>query len=111
MPDTASSERKAQNRVMQRFTRPGALGYDYLGGWNWWDNRRRIESGPLRHNLRPRGYSTAQISTDLQRMMDMDAELEVLEWRGLKTRVLKQTMMQKLLTASTWLFDPPVAVA
>ena len=34
MPEQPRSERKTQNRVIQLFTGPDGLGYNYLGEWN-----------------------------------------------------------------------------
>jgi type I restriction enzyme R subunit len=40
MLETPHSEGKTQNRVIQLFTGPGRLGYDYLSEWNKRDNNR-----------------------------------------------------------------------
>ena len=44
-------------------------------------------------------------------LSDMDAELAALEQRRDKTRLLKQAMMQELLTGRTRLVDPAGAAA
>ena len=69
MPEIPRSERKTQNRLIERLTGAGGLGYRYLGEWNQRETHRCIEVDLLRANLLKRGYSKAHISAALQKLL------------------------------------------
>lgn len=71
MAEQFRSERTTQDRVIGLFTnmsRPGFLGYRYLGNWKQRENNRPIETEILESYLAGRGYSAPQISAALHRL-------------------------------------------
>ncbi|MGY6638435.1 MAG: type I restriction endonuclease subunit R [Erythrobacter sp.] len=72
MPDRPRSERATQDRLAAFITKPvdaGGLGYDYLDDWSKRENNRCVEPELLRANLASRGYTEAEISAALTRLM------------------------------------------
>lgn len=95
------SELKTQHWVITPFTdpkRPEDLDHRDLGDRHKRANNRPTEAELLRANLEERGYSDAHFSSVLS---DMDPEVCAHVARRDKTRILKQAMMQELLTGKT----------
>ncbi len=111
-------ERETQNRVVALFQ--NELKYRYLGNWEERENNSNIEEEILTAWLIKKGYSQNLIGKALyefgkvagdqckslleeqtriaQILSDMDAEIEALEKKLEKYKMLKQGMMQNLLT-------------
>ncbi|MEE1794376.1 type I restriction endonuclease subunit R [Streptomyces sp. BE308] len=72
MSNVGQSERKAQDRVVELFR--GALGYEYLGDWEYREGNSNVEVELLAQNLRARGYSDNLIKKAIDKLKS-DASL------------------------------------
>ena len=118
-------ERETQNRVVALFQ--NELKYRYLGNWEEREDNSNIEVGILTAWLIKKGYSQTLIGKALYEfgkvagdqskslleeqtriakiLSDMDAEIEALENKLEKYKMLKAGMMQELLSGKTRLID------
>src|SRR3990167_5127373 len=121
MTNIGKKERETQNRVVALFQ--NELKYRYLGNWEEREDNSNIEEEVLTAWLTKKGYSQNLIGKALyefckvagdqckslleeqtriaQILSDMDAEIEALEKKLGKYKMLKQGMMQELLTGKT----------
>ena len=118
MSNIGKKERETQNRVVALFH--DELKYRYLGNWEERENNSNIEEEILTAWLIKKGYSQNLIGKALyefgkvgsdqckslleeqtriaQILSDMDAEIEALEKKLEKYKMIKHGMMQNLLT-------------
>ncbi|MDZ7578930.1 MAG: type I restriction endonuclease subunit R [Candidatus Nanopelagicales bacterium] len=72
MSDVGQVERKTQDRVAELFR--DALGYDYLGNWEYGEGNSNVEMALLAANLRARGYDEPLINKAIDKLKS-DASL------------------------------------
>ncbi len=72
MSNVGQIERKTQDRVVSLFRR--ALGFDYLGNWEYREGNSNVEAELLTQNLRARGYDDTLIGKAIDKLKS-DASL------------------------------------